>query len=205
MYNPGAGRFASRDPIGYRAGVNLYEYVGDLPGGRTDPFGLQSPEVPSGIGGAPLSAPAPENAAAASGVAACKCPPKKKECDAAITRVEKTISQMVTWASNGKNHTLSQALAAAKPWATATGFESQQLKRQPCFFQQAVRDVEASWVLDATSGFLWFEELVASSLPNWAVDNSGWNTGNGDAWMRMEMWRLQMLKSRIKVLCKGAK
>ncbi|MHB9082083.1 MAG: RHS repeat-associated core domain-containing protein [Pirellulaceae bacterium] len=35
------GRFCSRDPIGYRAGVNLAEYVWDSPTRWTDPSGTQ--------------------------------------------------------------------------------------------------------------------------------------------------------------------
>ena len=32
-------RWLTRDPIGYRGGVNLYGYVGNDPGNRTDPSG----------------------------------------------------------------------------------------------------------------------------------------------------------------------
>ncbi len=35
------GRFASRDPIGYEGGINLYEYVKDSPAMRTDATGHQ--------------------------------------------------------------------------------------------------------------------------------------------------------------------
>jgi RHS repeat-associated protein len=35
------GRFGSRDPVGFAAGVNLYEYVWDSPTNRTDPTGEQ--------------------------------------------------------------------------------------------------------------------------------------------------------------------
>ncbi len=40
------GRFLSRDPIGYRAGVHLYAYVENAPVTRSDPTGL----VPGGAG-----------------------------------------------------------------------------------------------------------------------------------------------------------
>ncbi len=40
------GRFISRDPIGYEAGINLYEYVGSWPTDSVDPFGLFSPSDP---------------------------------------------------------------------------------------------------------------------------------------------------------------
>lgn len=39
-YNAALGRFISRDPIGYAAGINLYEYVGDSPTYWMDPLGL---------------------------------------------------------------------------------------------------------------------------------------------------------------------
>jgi RHS repeat-associated protein len=50
-YDPVAGRFLSRDPIGYRGGLNLYGYVGSRPTTHVDPDGLKcrdafnSPEV----------------------------------------------------------------------------------------------------------------------------------------------------------------
>jgi len=41
-YSTGLGRFINRDPIGYNAGdVNLYRYVGNMPGIWVDPLGLQ--------------------------------------------------------------------------------------------------------------------------------------------------------------------
>jgi RHS repeat-associated protein len=41
MYHAQLGSFGSRDPVGYRAGVNLVEYVWDNPTTRTDPSGEQ--------------------------------------------------------------------------------------------------------------------------------------------------------------------
>ena len=38
-YDPSLERFISEDPIGYRGGINLYEYVGDRPTNATDPTG----------------------------------------------------------------------------------------------------------------------------------------------------------------------
>ena len=40
FYLPLLGRFISRDPIAYEAGINLYEYVEDNPTNATDPTGL---------------------------------------------------------------------------------------------------------------------------------------------------------------------
>jgi RHS repeat-associated protein len=39
-YSTSQGRFISRDPIGYREGVSLYQYVGGKPLSRVDPRGL---------------------------------------------------------------------------------------------------------------------------------------------------------------------
>lgn len=39
-YDPGVGRFTSKDPIGYSGGLNLYSYVSDQPTGDVDPKGL---------------------------------------------------------------------------------------------------------------------------------------------------------------------
>jgi hypothetical protein len=37
------GRFISQDPLGFGAGINLYDYVGNDPGNAVDPLGLQDP------------------------------------------------------------------------------------------------------------------------------------------------------------------
>ncbi|MCL6520595.1 MAG: RHS repeat-associated core domain-containing protein [Armatimonadetes bacterium] len=39
-YDPGVGRFISRDPIGYRGGMNLYAYTDNQPVTRVDPAWL---------------------------------------------------------------------------------------------------------------------------------------------------------------------
>ena len=49
-YDPDAGQYISRDPLGLRAGLRVYGYVGD-PGIASDPLGL-SPQAGGGCGGA---------------------------------------------------------------------------------------------------------------------------------------------------------
>lgn len=39
-YDPGTGRFLTRDPIGYAGGINLYAYTGNNPVNELDPSGL---------------------------------------------------------------------------------------------------------------------------------------------------------------------
>lgn len=41
-YDPSAGRFLTRDPIGYKGGANQYEYVSDDPTNGSDPSGLHA-------------------------------------------------------------------------------------------------------------------------------------------------------------------
>jgi hypothetical protein len=45
MYAPGTGRFVSRDPLGYNAGVALYAYSQNSPSRRVDPYGQASVEL----------------------------------------------------------------------------------------------------------------------------------------------------------------
>lgn len=46
MFHPTLGGWAQRDPLNYHDAMNLYEYVGSSPGGRTDPSGLTSIKPP---------------------------------------------------------------------------------------------------------------------------------------------------------------
>lgn len=40
-YDPMEGRFVSKDPIGFKGGINLYAYVGNRPTTKNDPYGLK--------------------------------------------------------------------------------------------------------------------------------------------------------------------
>lgn len=46
-YDPQAGRFLTRDPIGYRGGINLYAYVTNSPTGFIDPYGFDKFTLPA--------------------------------------------------------------------------------------------------------------------------------------------------------------
>jgi len=47
-HHPTLGRWVSRDPSGYRDGMNLYEYVQSKPTGSLDPFGLAETKIIDG-------------------------------------------------------------------------------------------------------------------------------------------------------------
>jgi hypothetical protein len=57
-YEPTAGRFISEDPIGFRAGVDFYEYVLNNPVRFADSLGLEPLEHNPGY--APFGTPCPE-------------------------------------------------------------------------------------------------------------------------------------------------
>jgi RHS repeat-associated protein len=44
QYSPALGRFDQRDPMDYLDKMNLYEYIGDNPGSKTDAFGYNEDE-----------------------------------------------------------------------------------------------------------------------------------------------------------------
>ena len=51
VYDPKNGRWLSRDPMGERAGTNLYAYCGNDPINRWDPFGLSFTDLGGGEAG----------------------------------------------------------------------------------------------------------------------------------------------------------
>jgi len=50
FYNPHLGRWVNRDPIRYKDGMNLYQYVRSNPARYVDPFGLFVLRLPNGEG-----------------------------------------------------------------------------------------------------------------------------------------------------------
>jgi RHS repeat-associated protein len=63
MYSVDLGRFVSRDPIGYRGGINLYCYVANNPTQSVDPLGLNPHQFKEGKMSFQSTTPTPLNAA----------------------------------------------------------------------------------------------------------------------------------------------
>jgi len=206
MYHAELGQFITRDPLPQQGEPdvlydnnwfgewldmmrNLYGYTNNSPVNRVDPLGLFGYE-----------SPLPIDYSGQGEYGRCY-PSRKEQCERAIKETLDTIAAIVRLASNGKDDSFADAVKSAKAWANAGGYESQELQEQPDFFKQAVRDIESSNWLTAASGLYWWEDWLLSSLP-WG--NSGWDTGNGDVWLRMEAFRSNLLLKRLKVLCKDA-
>ena len=56
-YDPAAGRFLTRDPLGYAGGIDLYAYAGNDPANLSDPSGLSPGSPGGGPGGGDPSDP----------------------------------------------------------------------------------------------------------------------------------------------------
>jgi uncharacterized protein RhaS with RHS repeats len=59
-YDPRAGRFITKDPIGFEGGINIYAYVKNNPINMIDPEGFAAAAVP-GVGPFPIFFPQPVN------------------------------------------------------------------------------------------------------------------------------------------------
>jgi len=174
-YDAAIGRWLSTDPIGFEGSdMNLYRYINNKIVIHLDLLGLESND--------------------------CKCPPTRQECEAVLEQLHHTLKQMMIYVGSGSDHSLVDALSTVKVWATAAGYRSEELKKQPCFFQQAVEELESSWVLSATSMLIWTEIIVDDTF----FSNPSLNKGWGDKWMWMEIWRTNMLIKRVEVLCRDA-
>ena len=67
FYDPGMGRFVTRDPIGYKGGINLYGFAGNNPVNESDPSGYSRAGDVAGVVGL-VPGPVGEAANLASGL-----------------------------------------------------------------------------------------------------------------------------------------
>jgi RHS repeat-associated protein len=194
-YEAGTGKWLSEDPIGYKGGINLYEYCGNKPTDRTDPSGLQyntiaGPSGSYGISGSPAPIRPP-----------CNCPPTKAECDFEIEAHERLFMMQWSDATNGINDSLFDMSEKYKSIANAGGYRAEKLKKKPCWFQRAMNEFERDWWQFSKANLLWGGDLLIQTLkPSRLYD-----TGYGDIWLMMEMTRTKDFIKRLKTVCEDAK
>lgn len=108
-----------------------------------------------------------------------------------IEGIDKLIGRLNSAASDGKRDSLEEVARRAKVVADAGGYRSPDLKDMPAEYQQAVEDTESSVIITTATMIQW---------ARYACGEEGWDDGWGDVWMRMEAWRLELLKARIEVI-----
>ncbi|MEN6457701.1 MAG: RHS repeat-associated core domain-containing protein [Thermoguttaceae bacterium] len=112
-YDPALERFINRDPIGYKGGMNLYQYVGDNPVIRTDPSGEDAPVYlrPIDIGSGVIGSDLPPFALAMTGgitplpyqVPSPLMPIKWRDCGDTVTIISSrtTAGDLEDWEDSG--------------------------------------------------------------------------------------------------------
>lgn len=110
--------------------------------------------------------------------------------------------------TNGVNTGLLEMLRKVKAQATATGGRSAFLKKQPCWYQKAVDEFEHDFDMTLFSWILWADLFAYQKLPfpnHPDGPPGGFDTGGGDIYIMMEMFRTAKLMEKVKALCKDAK
>ena len=118
--------------------------------------------------------------------------PVPKSIEEAIEIIERTIKKLKDAASDGKEDTLEEVARRAKVIADAGGYRRPDLEQMPEVYRQALEDLETNNILTFSSGLQWARYYV--------IPGEGWDEGVGDAWMRMEAQRLELLRRRIEVI-----
>lgn len=118
--------------------------------------------------------------------------PVPKSIEDAIEIIERTIKKLKDASSDGKDDTLDEVARRAKVIADAGGYRRPDLEQMPDVYRQALEDLETNNILTLSSGLQWARYYV--------IPGEGWDEGVGDAWMRMEAQRLELLRRRIEVI-----
>jgi hypothetical protein len=117
---------------------------------------------------------------------------ESKSIEEAIEEIERTIQKLKDASSDGKDDTLTEVARRAKVIADAGGYRRPDVEQMPEVYRRALEDLETSKILTLSSGLQWARYYV--------IPGEGWDQGVGDAWMRMEAERLELLRRRIEVI-----
>jgi hypothetical protein len=120
----------------------------------------------------------------------------KEELDRLIAAHEFLYMKMFAEVTNGVNTNLNDMILKYKAWANAGGYRSDDLKKQPQWFQDLVNDLENDKLFLMKSAGIWGVEYFGSFGPvnKWM----GFDTGAGDSWLMMEMYRTATLIETMK-------
>jgi RHS repeat-associated protein len=186
----------TRDPIGFKGGINLYEYCADRPLMYIDPSGLD------GIPGLGMYWPQDPPVKQPTKQPEC-CPPTKKECDAEKGQILYTAIKQIAFAHDGKNNTMVEYEQAFPTLTTIFGLtQSPLFKQKPCWFQKALLDFENNWYY-GMKGFIVMGGTFADI--NLGINPWGFDKGGGDIWAIEEAIRTLDFLGEVEKICKDAK